>query len=34
MTRSEALRRAAVEVSRRAEQLRFKGLMAAGGASP
>ena len=30
MTESQALRRAAVEVNRRAERLRWRGLMAAG----
>jgi hypothetical protein len=34
MSRSEALRRAAVEVNRRAERLRWRGLAAAGAASP
>jgi hypothetical protein len=31
MTRSEVLRRVAVEVNRRAERLRWRGLVAAGG---
>ena len=34
MTRSEPLRRAAVEVNRRAERMRWRGLVAAGAAAP
>jgi Domain of unknown function (DUF4398) len=34
MTRSEVLRRAAMEVNRRAERLRWRGLVASGGGVP
>jgi hypothetical protein len=34
MTHSEVLRRAAVEVNRRAERLRWRGLVASGGGVP